>query len=205
MPARKYEQTLARADTAAETRSRILEAVADQLKAEPTEPVSLDKVAQQAGVARSTIYVVFGSRAGLFDAFADDLWERSGLAELTAAVADPDVRVHLRRGIRAGCRMMAADLDVFRVLFSMAQLDPDSVGGAVHRKEENRRGGMNHLARRLSKEGVLRDDVTVKQATDLLWVLCSFESFDLLRTGRRMSVDAAADLLATTAERTLCR
>ncbi len=86
---------------------------------------------------------MFGSRAGLFDAFADDLWERSGLAELTAAVADPDVRVHLRRGIRAGCRMMAADLDVFRVLFSMAQLDPDSVGGAVHRKEENRRGGMS--------------------------------------------------------------
>ncbi len=38
--------------------------------------------------------------------------------------------------------------------------------------------------------------MTVKQATDLLWVLCSFESFDLLHTGRRMSVDAAADLLA---------
>jgi AcrR family transcriptional regulator len=110
VPTRKYEQKL-RADTAAETRSRILEAVAGQLKAAPTEPVSLDKVAQDARVARSTIYVVFGSRAGLFDAFADDLWERSGLAELTAAVADPDVRVHLRRGIRAGCRMMAADLD----------------------------------------------------------------------------------------------
>jgi AcrR family transcriptional regulator len=167
--------------------------------------VSLDKVAQSAGVARSTIYVVFGSRAGLFDAFADDLWERGGLAELQAAVADPDVRTHLRQGILAGCRMMATDRDLYRVLFSMSEIDPDSVGGAVAAKEHNRKGGMLHLARRLSKEGVLRDDVTVKQAANLLWVLTSFESFDLLYTGQGMSVTAAADLLATTAERALYR
>ena len=162
-------------------------------------------MAHAAGVARSTIYVAFGSRAGLFDAFAEDLWVRGGLAELQAAVADPDVRQHLRGGMLAGCRMMAEDRELYRVLFSMSQVDPDSVGGAVDKREYNRRGGMLHLARRLSKEGVLRDDVTVKQAANLLWVLTSFESFDLLHTGQGMSVSAAADLLATTAERTLCK
>ena len=37
-----------------------------------------------AKVARSTIYVVFGSRAGLFDAFAKDLWDRTGLPAIGA-------------------------------------------------------------------------------------------------------------------------
>jgi AcrR family transcriptional regulator len=204
VPTRKYEQRV-RADHAEQTRRRILDAVADQLRTSPTEPVSLDKVAQAAGVARSTIYVAFGSRAGLFDAFAEELWVRGGLAELQAAVADPDVRRHLRDGMLAGCRMMATDRDLYRVLFSMSQIDPDSVGGAVAKREHNRKGGMLHLARRLSQEGVLRDDVTVKQAANLLWVLTSFESFDLLHTAQGLSVTATADLLATTAERALCR
>ena len=52
---------------------------------------------------------------------------------------------------------------------------------------------------------MLRDDVTEAQAADLLWMLTSFEAFDQLHTDRGMSVDRAADVLATTAERTLCR
>jgi AcrR family transcriptional regulator len=204
MASRKYEQRL-RAETAEETRRRILDAVADRLREAPTERVSLDKVAQLARVARSTIYTVFGSRAGLFDAFTTDLTERTGLAELTAAVAATDARAHLRGGIRAACRMLATDLDIYRVLFAMSRLDPDSVGGAVDKMDERRRGGMTYLAKRLAEDGVLRDDVTADDAADLLWMLCSFEAFDLLHTGRGMSVDEAADVLATTAERALCR
>jgi AcrR family transcriptional regulator len=201
---RKYEQRL-RANTAAETRLRILEAVASLLRQAPTEPVSLDKVAHEAGVARSTIYVVFGSRAGLFDAFTEDLVERNGLADLTAAVAAPDARAHLRGGILAAARMQASDIEIYRVLVAMSRVDPESVGGAVVRLEERRRGGMEYLAKRLDEDDVLRDDVTTDQAVDLLWMLCSFEAFDLLHTDRGLSVEEAADVIATTAERALCR
>jgi AcrR family transcriptional regulator len=201
---RKYQQKL-RADTTAQTRRRILDAVADQLREAPTQPLSLDTVAQHADVARSTIYVVFGSRAGVFDAFTADLSERAGLAQLTAAVAVPDARAHLRGGIRAACRMFAADIRIYRVLFSMSRLDPESLGGAVDRMEERRRGGMIYLAERLAEDGVLRDDINADQAVDLLWMLCSFDAFDLLHTGRGLSIDQAADVIATTAERALCR
>lgn len=204
MARRKYEQRL-RAEAAAQTRQRILDAVAALLREAPAEPVSLDKVAQRAGVARSTIYVAFGSRSGLFDAFAEDLWERAGLEGLTAAVANPDARAHLREGIRAACRMLAAELDIFRVLFAMSRIDPDLVGGAVEKKEQNRRGGMAHLARRLAEDDALRDGVGVEDAEDLLWMLCSFEAFDHLHTGRGLSVDESADVLADTAEKALCR
>jgi AcrR family transcriptional regulator len=167
--------------------------------------VSLDQVATLAEVARSTIYLVFGSRAGLFDAFVEDLWQRTGLPALTLAVANPDARAHLHGGIAAASRMYAADRDIYRVLYAMSYLDPESVGGAVRKMNEERRGGMEHVARRLSEDGLLRDDVTVAEATDVLWMLSSFESFDLLFTGRALPIDTVVDLIVTTAERTLCR
>jgi AcrR family transcriptional regulator len=202
--ARRYEQQL-RAETAEETRRRILDAVAQRLRDAPAEPLSLDQVAKLARVARSTIYLIFGSRAGLFDAFTEYLAESTGLARLTEAVANPDARKHLREGIAAGCRMYTEDLVVYRVLFAMNHLDPASVGGAVERMEQRRAGGMAYLARRLAEDSVLRDDVTIEQAMDLLWVVCSFETFDALYTDRGMSLDEAVQLIAWTAEQSLCR
>ena len=204
MATRKYEQRR-RAESAADTRQRILDAVYDQLRASPTAPLSLDHVARVAGVARSTLYVIFGSRGGLFDAFAKDLAARSGLAQLTEAVAHPDAREHLRQGLRAGAAMFEADLDVWRALDAMARLDPESVGSAFEVIESGRTGGMAYLAGRLAEQDILVPDVTVDEAADVLWVLTSFESFDLLRRGRGLSFDAAVERLVRTAERSLCR
>lgn len=204
MATRRYEQRL-RAEHAEETRRRILDAVATCLREAPTEPVSLDRVARIARVARSTIYLVFGSRAGLFDAFTDDLWARTGLPALTAAVAHPDARQHLRGGIAAACRMYAADHDIYRVLHSMARVDPESVGGAVEKMNAERRGGMAFLARRLAEDGALRNDVSVAQAEHLLWPLCSFEMFDLLYGDRGLSINDTIELIVSTIERALCR
>jgi AcrR family transcriptional regulator len=201
---RKYEQRL-RAESAEQTRRRILDAVYQRLRDSPSEPVSLDGIAQAARVARSTIYLVFGSRAGLFDAFADDLWERTGLPTLTEAVANPDARQHLRGGIRAASTMYAAERDIYRAIHSMAQLDSESVGGAARKMDQERAGGMAYLARRLAEDGVLRDDITVDEAANVLWMVCSFESFDSLYTGRQLSLDDTIDVLITTAERTLYR
>ncbi len=139
------------------------------LRQTPTRPLSVDEVARTARVARSTVYLVFGSRAGLFDALADDLIERARFDRVVQAVAHPDAREHLRGGIRSGVAMFAADRDVRRALFSMAQLDQGTLGGAVRRWEADRAGGMAHLARRLAEQGVLRPDVTVEQAAHPPW------------------------------------
>jgi AcrR family transcriptional regulator len=201
---RKYEQRL-RAEAAEQTRRRILDAVYQRLHDAPTTPVSVEQVARAAGVSRSTVYLVFGSRAGLFDALTEDLWQRAGFQQVVDAVADPDARLHLRGGIAGGVRVFAAHRDVFRALFSMAELDADAVGGAIARIEENRAGGMTHLAQRLAEQDLLRADVSVDQAADLLWLLTSFDSFDQLYTGRKLSPEDTAELLVTAAERGLCR
>jgi AcrR family transcriptional regulator len=201
---RRYEQRL-RAERSEATRQRILDALEQRLREAPTQPVTLEEIAARAAVARTTIYLVFGSRAGLFDALTSQLWERAGLANLTEAVAHPDARIHLREGLRTGLEIYAANRDVAMALFSMSALDPDSVGGSIVRLEQRRWGGMQHLARRLAEQGVLRDDVTVDEAADVMWMLASFGSFDALYTGRNLSTGEVTRVLTATAERTLCR
>jgi hypothetical protein len=71
--------------------------------------------------------------------------------------------------------------------------------------EAGRATGARFRAERLAGQDALRPGVTVEQAADLLWVLTSFDAFDLLYTGRGMSADQAAELLAEAAERSLCR
>ena len=184
MATRKYEQVV-RAESAELTRRRILDAVGQRLREAPTEQPSLEKVAELAKVSRSTIYAGFGSRAGLFDAFVVDLWERTGLGALDRAVAADDARAHLREGIAAASRMKGQELAVYRVLHAMDRLDPESAGGAVRHMETGPKAGMEDLARAPGRGRSAARGPHRGQAVDALWVLTSFESLDLLMTGRR--------------------
>src|ERR671932_301242 len=130
MATRPYEQR-ARAEEAERTRMRIIEAVFTRLREAPAERVAIDQVAHMAGVARSTVYAIFGSRSGLFDAVGRELAARSGYARLLDAKHQPDAREHLRAGFRAASEMLAANRDIYRALRSMAQLDEQAVGGVA--------------------------------------------------------------------------
>ena len=201
--ARTYEQK-ARAESAAATRTRILDAVYECLRTEPSKPVSIGDVARRADVARSTIYLDFGSRAGLFDAFALELWNRSGLPALQEAVNVEDAREGARGGIRAGVEIFAADRDVFSTLFAMSRLDSDAVGGAIERIEARRAEGMEWASKRLAKQRQLKPGVSAKRAAHLLWLAASFEAFDLLYTGRGLSADETARTLIDAFESAAC-
>lgn len=199
---RHYEQRV-RAEEAEKTRARIIAAVLERLRAAPAEPVSIERIAAMAGVARSTVYAIFGSRAGLFEAVGTDLQARTGYRGLVAASHHADAREALRGGLRVASEMLAGDRDIRRALQSMAQLDQDAIGGAIERWEQERAAGMARIARELEEQGALRPGVSVEEATNILWVLSSFESFDLLYTGRGLAVDAVVDVLMSTAERAL--
>jgi AcrR family transcriptional regulator len=197
---RKYEQRL-RAEAAEETKRRILDAVYERLRAAPAEPVSVDKVAKMAGVARSTVYLIFGSRAGLFDALSADLLQRSGYGAILTALRNPDPRASLRESIAAAVTMYAAHRDVLRVLHSMSQLDSEAVGGALDRLEPGHETGMRLHAKRLSEQGLLR--VPADEAVHLLWTLTNFDTFDLLFHGRGLPVEKVVELVVAMAERSL--
>ena len=203
MSPRRYEQR-ARAEAAEETRRRILDAVYRRLREAPAQPLSVDAVAADAGVARSTVYVIFGSRAGLFEAFADYFFARAEIARLSAAFDLPGARDVMRAATRASCEFYAAERDVSAAIYSTALLDPEATGGLTRQLEDRRVRSMRLAVRRLRDEGELRPELSMKAAVDMWFVTASFDAFDQLYTGRGLSAARTADLLVEMTERLLC-
>jgi AcrR family transcriptional regulator len=199
---RPYRQQV-RAETADETRQRILDALYERLRTAPGEPVSVDEIARRARVSRSTVYVAFGSRAGLFDALTERVLSGAGYDRIEEAVRHPDARETLRGGLEGGVRMYAAHDDVFRVLYRTGKLDPEGAGRAIARSEARRSASMRWLADRLRDEGHLRPDVTPEHAAHLIWLLASFDAYDALASGRGLGADAVVHVLVDTAENAL--
>jgi hypothetical protein len=52
-------------------------------------------------------------------------------------------------------------------------------------------------------QGVLRDDVTVEEASDILWVVTSFETFAQLYRDRKLSPQQVGERLLSIVRRTL--
>ena len=202
MAKRPYTQRL-RAQTAEENRQRILDALYERLREAPAQPVSVDEVAQSAGVARSTIYLVFGSRSGLFDALTDHLLSGAGYHQILEAVRHPDARESLRGALAGGVEMYAAHHDVLRILRSMAKLDPDGVGQAIARAENERSRGVARQAARLHEQETLRPGLTVERATTVIWLLAGFDAYDALASGQGLSPEEIANVLVDVAESAL--
>ncbi len=200
---RHYHQTR-RASSAAETRRRIIAAARERLTAAPLHNVSLDEIAERADVARSTIYTIFGSRARLLDAVAEDLLARGDFAALENALRQPDAIAALAAFVRECARLYAEEHAVERALLALAAIDRDAAG-AAQRLNTGRAEGMAALAQRLHAQHRLREDVSPLLAADILWLLTSFETFDQFFAGRGLSACETADRLIMLAERSLCR
>jgi AcrR family transcriptional regulator len=200
---RGYTQSL-RADSALETRKRILDVTREGFASLPIENAGLEDVAKRARVARSTIYKIFGSRQGLMIALAEDLLRRVGFDQLGRAFRNPDARTALETSLREGARLYSEEHAVARAIVTFGAIDAD-VAYAAARFEYGRKDGMAALARRLKEQGQLRDDITEAQAADVLWVLTSLATFTQLYQERSLSVEETANRLILMATRTICR
>jgi AcrR family transcriptional regulator len=203
MSTRSPYRLVARAESAAKTRARILDALRRQLIESSLSAATMEETARRAGVARSTIYDAFGSRLGMFQALATGMAQTAAFRRLQAALADPVPRRAMKRSLAAGTAFYEAEHMVSRALGQLAANDPDAAG-AVGMLDFGRRMAMVDLARRLSEQGQLRDGVTLPEAADMLSVLSSFATFEELRTGRSLTVRQVQSRLKAMADRSLC-
>ena len=203
MDKRQYVKR-ARAESADATKRRILDAARASLEAGPLGALRVDDVARSAGVSRSTVYLLYGSRAGLFDALARQLRDEAGFDALLREFRRPDALDAMRGSQRAAVRMYAKMPELARAMFTMGAVDPDAVA-AIRAIEDGRRPGQAEIARRLAAQGYLRDGVDVDEATDILTVITSFQAFDELFSGSGLPAEVVADRLIAMAERTVCR
>jgi len=203
MDKRQYVQRV-RAEAADATRRRILDAARATLERGPSGALRVEEVARSAGVSRSTVYLLYGSRAGLFDALARHLRLEAGFDELIREFRRPDALEAMRGSQRAAVRMYAKMPELARAMFTLAAVDPDAVA-AIRAIEDGRRPGQADIARRLAEQGYLRDGVDIDEATDILTVITSFQAFDELFSGSGLPAEVVADRLVAMTERSICR
>ena len=178
----------ARAESAADTRSRVIESARAAIVDGPTPSLSMADVAARAGVARSTLYDTFGSRGGLVGAVMVDVSIRAGFERVLELFNLADAAEGMRQALPAGVRMIGSDYVLFKRVGLLAQLDPE-VMAALEVSAEQRAGGMRYQAGRLAEQGRLRPGVTIDEAATLLWLLTDFGTYDGLHSAWGMDTE----------------
>ena len=137
-------------------------------------------------------------------AVAEDLLERGGFARIGQALAGPDVVRAFEISIDVAMELYAQEDAVGQALLSLAAVDRDASSAAA-RLNRGRQQGMRRLAERMHEQGVLRDDVTIEEAADILWIITSFETFAQLYRGRSLTPQQVGERLLAITRRTLYR
>lgn len=179
--ARPYVQR-ARAESAAATQRRMIEAARSVLTSGEVPRLELAEVAERAGIARSTVYLSFGTRSALMSKILDDSLSRAGFGRLREYLVLPDAVEAMEKSLTQTAHMYSADHGVLRRMLLLARLDPD-VARDYQLRQQRRGAAMRDLAQRLRSQRRLRAKVSVEAAAAVLWVLTSFDTFDQLFSG----------------------
>lgn len=194
MSPRRYESPKRRAAVEV-TRERILDAAHALVGGKgDLAQVSMELIAERAGVSRMTVYYQFRSKAKLLDALMDRMASRAGMARLRLVFGEPNPERALRGLFETFGRFWSMERAPIRRLRAMAVVDPREGTGARSR-DAWRREAVTNLLRKFGETPDLAADTAV---VDVITMLASFEAFDQLATGRR-SADSVANQLASSA------
>ncbi|MEA2828171.1 MAG: hypothetical protein QOG43_2610 [Actinomycetota bacterium] len=196
---RRYDSR-GRQEQAGRNREAALDAAARLFSERGYAPTSIASIAREAGLSVQTIYKVFGGKSGLVKGIyergllgrgAAPAYERSDA--MRAREADP--RTVMRRWGSLTTEV-ASVVSPIRLLMRSAALADPEMADLLRETDEDRLRRMRHHADFLHERGYLRDGITVREATDVLWTCSSVELYDLLVLQRGWSPDRFAGFVA---------
>ena len=205
---RPYRSRL-RAEQAAQTRLRILEAAGELFAEGGYAATTIDAIAARASVAVDTVYAVFGTKRAVLSALIDH--RVTGSIEGSDVLAGDGPRAlqtltDREQMIAAFAADIAARIERVRpiddVMRGAAAIDPD-IAELRARMQENRFNKLRYVVELLAARGPLRDDVDVDEAAAIVWTLTSPEVNRLLRDDRGWSTQRYEQWLSTTLLRVL--
>jgi AcrR family transcriptional regulator len=178
-----------------QTRAKIVTAGRDLLAGDagPVE-FSMEAIARRADVSRLTIYYQFESKQGLLDALYDHLAARGGMQHMREVFREYDPLVALATFVRIFIGFWSSDRIVIRRLRGMAAVDPDIEKG-IRTRDEWRRNIARKIVERMVERYNLPHLQEQARAADILHMLTSFETFDVLMVPERTSQEATAIIL----------
>jgi AcrR family transcriptional regulator len=176
---------------AAETRREILRTARRLFAEHGFAGTSVQRIAEESGVAVQTIYSSVGTKSALVLALSDLIEEEAGAPGLNAEVAqETDPRqliatgVHLTRQLNERCG------DIIGVLWSAESVEPDAAAVVAEGIRRHNRG-TSQAAQRLAVLGALRADTTPERAAAVLSMMMSPASWQQLTHGAGWTFDEA--------------
>jgi AcrR family transcriptional regulator len=168
-----------RGEAVTASRARIVAAARELLRRKDYQGLSVESVAEVAGVSRATVYNQFESKSGIIQALFNDIGQRIEFDRVSAALRDSDALRAANEMIREHCRAWARDAKAIRRVLELAAADPD-LAELTARNEGWRRDDIRALVERLRHAGALRPGLTNAEATVALATLTSFSTYDQL-------------------------
>jgi AcrR family transcriptional regulator len=207
---RTYRSEL-RAESARQTRRRIVEAARGLFETRGYAGTTIDAVAEAAGVSRRTVFLSVGSKAELLKTAWD--WGVTGddepipMAERPHVLAmqqvtDPErlVRLWVEQVLGVADRLAPLETVLNRAV------DADAEAAALRaRIDQERRGGARMFVAHLADVGGLREGLSVDEAADMCWILMNPLLQARLRTERGWARESVADWLVRLASASLLR
>jgi AcrR family transcriptional regulator len=187
---RRYDASNRRAQ-ALRNREVILDVAHRQFLDGGYATTTIAAIAAEAGVSVETIYKAFGGKPGLVRA----IYERglSGRQPIPAFQRSdamrqdtPDPQTIMRNWGVLASEVGSVVSPIVRLVRAAAVTDPD-MAALLETANDNREQRARHHARFLKQRGYLREDLTLTEATDILWTATSDEFYDLLVTQRGWS------------------
>lgn len=161
------------------TRTAILDAAWRRLSI-PGDPARLEDIAADAGVTRQSVYLHFGTRAGLLVALVQHMDEVLGLVERIAALGEiEDPLEAFEKNLRLMASYQTRIHGVAMALTRLKDTDPDA-RAAFDDRMKARHDGLLAGLRVLSRAGLLAQDWTVAKVADVIWQAGAPSSYDLL-------------------------
>ena len=183
------------------TRSMIVDAAQQLFLERGYVGTTIEAIAEQADVAVSTVYAVFGSKRGILRAIRESWHDRSQIREVTLssqAVQNPYER--LEQIAAATRRQWETGSDVIAIYTGAATVDPEAAA-ELHEALAGRRRALQTFATNLGP--YLRRDIDVPRATAILQALCLPEVYNELVKRSGWSGDAYQAWLSQTLTREL--
>jgi AcrR family transcriptional regulator len=184
------------------TREEILDAAVDHLR-ERGAVVTLEEIAERAGISRQTVYLHFGSRTGLMIATAQHIDEQGALPHLLRRVFEAPTAVEALDAI------VGLHAEYYPVIYPVARVflsrkyDEDAMREAWGDRMESRHRLYRQVVERLDGGGLLAPEWNVETATDILWSMTSWELWEQLTGDRQWSRDDYLTHLRVVLRRTL--
>jgi AcrR family transcriptional regulator len=173
---RKYSSAV-RDEQAARTRTRILDAASDLFLERGYARTTITDIAERAGVARDTVYAVFGSKARVLTALIDLRLVPDGSVasarERPEALAvrdeiDQRKQIELFASFIAGISTQLRP--VFEILRTASAVEPD-MANVFQEMDRYRMMNMQTYAKWIAARGPLR--VSTRRAGEIIWTLAS--------------------------------